>query len=403
MDRIQSQKHNIGTFYYGLSIMLERASHYGLRSLIVLYMTGEVLKMNNSKAFGIYGLVMGSLVFFQIFGALLGDLLIGNRRSIIIGGIIQVIGAFCLGVPSTIGFYIGIFLIVLGSGFFTPNIISNFGKLYLNKERILDSGFTIFYLMVNLGSFLGVLLIGYLGEKFGYNIGFIISGILMSFSIIPVIVSKELISKKIERNELSINKKVLCIGIIFIAIGIFWSIYEIVNIRFFDVQLKLSQISSLDIPKSFWNSFNTIFIVPISLIAIILWRYFYSSQFFKLMLGFIFAVISFVILLLIPEAPTEQHTLMYFISLFFFGISEIHIAPMLYSILTKYANPKYLAILISLAFLPTRVISLVFGLFNNIFYDNPTLGLKFGIITMVIVSVGFIGYCIIKKKIMRLL
>ena len=175
MERIQNTKHTKETFYYSLSRMLERASYYGLRTLIVLYMVGETLKMENSEALNIYGWLTGSLVLSQIVGALLGDLLIGNRKSVVIGGIIQAIGAFSICIPSIIGLYIGLSLVVLGSGFFTPNITSNFGKLYLNKTKLLDSGFTIFYLTINLGSFLGVLLIGYLGEKFSYNIGFIIS------------------------------------------------------------------------------------------------------------------------------------------------------------------------------------------------------------------------------------
>ena len=86
------------------------------------------------------------------------------------------------------------------------------------------------------------------------------------------------------------------------------------------------------------------------------------------------------------------------ISLLFLAISEIHIAPIIYSILTKYSNPRYLAILISLAFLPTRLISLVFGLFNDKLYDNPMEGLKIGIFGMTIIGIGLIAYVIIDKK-----
>ena len=325
MEKIQNQKHTKETLYYSISRMLERVSYYGFRALAVLYMVGETLKMENKEALTIYGWLTVSLVFSQIVGALCGDLLIGNRKSIIIGGIIQAIGAFSLCISSTTGLYLGLFLVVLGSGFFTPNIISNFGKLYLNKTKLLDSGFTIFYLAVNLGSFLGILLIGYLGETYGYNIGFIISGILMLLSIIPMLLSKEKTLDEIKKNEFPIYKRVLNILSAFFVVGLFWGIYEISNIRIFDLQLQFSEISTLDIPKHLWQSINAIFIFPISIVAIILWTFFYSSQFFKLMLGFIFGVISFGILFLIPEIPTEQHTIIYLVSLFFLGISEIHI------------------------------------------------------------------------------
>ncbi|WP_375238199.1 MFS transporter [Aurantibacter sp.] len=398
MEKIQNQKHTKETFYYSLSRMLERASYYGLRALIVLYMVGETMKMERSEALIIYGWVTGLLVFSRIIGAVLGDLLIGNRKSVIIGGIIQAIGAFSLCIPSTTGLYLGLFLVVLGSGFFTPNIISNFGKLYLNKTKLLDSGFTIFYLAINLGSFLGILLIGYLGETYGYNIGFVISGILMLLSIVPIIISKEKTLKEIDKSKFSISKRVLNILIAFLVVGLFWSIYEISNIRIFDLQLQFSEISTLGIPKHLWQSVNAIFILPISITAIILWTYFYSSQFFKLMLGFIFGVISFGILFLIPEIPTDKQTVIYLVSLLFLGISEILIAPIIHSILTKYSNPKYLAILISLAFIPTRLFSVIFGLFNDRFYDNPMLGLKFGIVAMTFVGIGLIGYVWWNKK-----
>ena len=104
-------------------------------------MTGKILKMDSTEALVIYGWFAGSVVFSQILGALLGDLLIGNKKSIIIGGIIQSLGAFALCIPTTYGLYAGLFLIVLGNGFFTPNIISNYGKSYLNKTKLLDAGF----------------------------------------------------------------------------------------------------------------------------------------------------------------------------------------------------------------------------------------------------------------------
>ena len=398
MEKIQNQKHSIETFYYSLARMLERASYYGFRALVVLYMTGEILKMDRTEALSIYGWFAGSMVFSQIIGGLFGDLLIGNKKAIIIGGIIQAIGAFSLCIPSTTGLYLGLFLVVLGNGFFTPNILSNFGKSYLNKTKLLDSGFTIFYLAINLGSFLGISLIGYSGEKFGYNIGFVISGILMLLSIVPIIISKEFNSEEFEKGETSISKRILNILIAFIVVGVFWGIYEISNIRIFDLQMQFSEISAWNISKSLWQTIGSIFTLPISLVAIVLWTFFYSSQFFKLMVGFIFGAISFGILFLIPEIPTENHTITYLISLVFLGISEIHIAPIIRSILTKYTNPKYLAILMSLAFLPTRLISLIFGLFNDKLYDNPMLGLKIGIVGMTVVGIGLIGYVWWNKK-----
>ena len=78
---------------------------------------------------------------------------------------------------------------------------------------------------------------------------------------------------------------------------------------------------------------------PVSLIAIVLWTYFYSGQFFKLMIGFVFGLLSLGLLFLIPEIPTDEHTIIYLVSLLFLVIAEIHIAPIIHSVITKYANP----------------------------------------------------------------
>lgn len=396
MEKIQNQKYSIETFYYSLARMIERASYYGLRALVVLYMTGEILKMDTTEALVIYGWFAGSLVFSQILGGLLGDLVIGNKKSIIIGGVVQAFGAFTLCIPSTYGLYIGLFLIVLGSGFYTPNIIANYGKSYLNKTKLLDAGFTIFYLAINIGAFLGSFLIGYSGEEFGYNVGFVISGLLILISLIPIIKTKE---KELPIGEkISIGKRVVTIAMALIIVGLFWGVYEISNIRILDLQIQLGENSTLGISKSMWQSLNSVFTLPISLTAIIIWTYFYNSQFFKLLIGFVFGAVAFGIILFIPEIPEEKHTIYFIASMLFLAISEIHIAPIIHSILTKYSNPKYLAILISVAFVPTKIFALIFGIFHERIYDNPTLGLKFGIIAMILISIGIIGYIIIDKK-----
>ncbi len=361
-------------------------------------MTGEILKMDRTEALSIYGWFTASFVFSNIIGAILGDLIIGNKKALIIGGILQALGAFSFCIPTINGLYLGLFLVVLGGGLYTPNIISNFGKLYLNKTKLLDAGFTIFYLAINLGAFFGIASIGYIGETFGYNIGFVIAGIIMLLSIIPILFSKDEKIEQTTENKTTINQRIINILIAFVIVGLFWTIYELASFRIFDLQLKLSEISTLNLPKSLWTTLNSFFVLPISIFAIILWTFFYNSQFFKLTIGFIFGTISFGILLLIPEIPSEQHTVFYILSLLFLSISEIHIAPIIHSILTQYSNPKYLAILISLAFIPTRLLSAILGFFNDKLYDNPVFGLKIGMIIMAIVSIGLIAYIYYRKK-----
>jgi POT family proton-dependent oligopeptide transporter len=398
MEKILDQSHSQETYLYALSRILERAAYYGLRSLIVLYMIGEVMKMKSSEALSVYGLFTASYVFSHILGSVLGDLVIGNKNAIVIGGIIQALGTFAICIPSPIGLYIGLILVALGGGLYTSNLTSNFGKLYLNKTKLLDAGFTLLYLAANIGALVGVVLIGYLGETYSWSIGFITSGIIMILSTIPILFSQEKRNDNTAENTFSINQRIIKISIALIFVSLFWAIYEIASFRIYDLESKLSEVSSLNIPRSLWSSLNAVFVLPISIAAIIIWTYLYSTQFFKLAIGFVFGTMSFGILYLIPEVPSEQHTLLYIGAVLFLAISEICIAPIIHSVLTKYTNPKYLAIMISLAFIPTRLFSFLIGLFNEGLYENPSTAIIVGLIAMSVLSILIIIYNLTSKN-----
>ncbi len=392
MENLKTQTHSKEAFLLATSRMLERTSYYGLRSIIILHMVSETHKMDYMDAFSIYGIFTTAIIFSEIIGALLGDLVIGNRTTMITGGILQAIGAFSFCIPSTTGLYAGWILLVIGSGLYGPNILSNFGKTYLSKTKLLDAGFTIFYFAVNLGAFLGVLLIGLVGDKYGWNAGFITAGIIMLASVTLLLFSEEKKHSQSVKNALSMNRRVAHISIAVVCLGVFWAIYEIPSFRGAEIISELREISAWGIPKDLWTSMNVIFLLTTSILLIILWTKFYSSPFFKLMIGFILGTLSFAVLLLIPEIPTEEHTALYLISILFLAISEIHIAPIILSVLTQYSNPKYLAILISLAFLPTRLLSLMMGLFNGVIFREPEATLFVYLIVFAVLSVGLVLY-----------
>lgn len=394
IDRVHPKE----AFLYCLSRLLERSSYYGLRSLIVLYMISESLKIDATVASSIYGWFISLMIFSSIMGAIIGDLIIGNKRSIIVGGLIQALGALSLCITSKTGLYFGLALVVLGGGLYTPNIISNYGKHYLAKTKLLDSGFTLFYLAINLGSILGTLLIGFAGEKYGWNVGFIIAGLLMLASIIPVFSIKEESNNEKSESDLSNKHRIINMSIAVILVGLFWAVYEISSIRIYDLQLQFSEFSSLNIPRSLWTSFSPAMTLIISVLAVIIWTYYYSTQIKKLTLGFVLGAISYGMLFLIPGAPAEQHTILFLASLLLLGVSEICIAPIVYSVLTQFSNPKYLAIIISLAFIPTRLFSIILGYFSEGLYENPQLAIKVGMIAMVMIGFALISFLSISKK-----
>ncbi|WP_299109852.1 MFS transporter [uncultured Tenacibaculum sp.] len=398
LKRIQNNTHPKGAINYALSSMLERGAYYGFRALLIIYLLGETIAMDRMLALSIIGLLTGSTILSKVIGALLGDLILGNRRTILIGGILQVMGIFSLFIPTTTGVYIGVFLMILGNGLFSPNLTANFGKLYFKKTTLLDAGFTLLYLLVNLGTFFGIMLIGYLGEKLGYRIGFILCGILMLCSLIPIVNSQEIKHNNNPTTNFNLNKRVSSILVVILLVSIFWTIHEIVNIRLNDLQTQFMGISSIGIPRELWLSLDSWVTFPIGIILFILWNYFYSSQFFKLTLGFLFGILYIGVLLIIPQTVTEHHAVLYYIAILLLSISEIHIAPIVHSVLTKYSNPKYLAIVISLVFLPSKLLYIILGLFKNKFIDNPILGLKFAITSMSIIGIGLITYIILNKR-----
>jgi len=397
MERIVNKTHSKEAFLYAFSRMLERGSYYGLLALLLLYMVGGSLQMSRADAYSINGWFIASIMFFQILGAIFGDLIIGNKKAIIIGGIIQAIGAFVLCIPSIYGLYIGIGLVGLGGGLYTPNLISQFGKLYLNKTKLLDSGFSILYMAVNIGAFIGVMVIGYIGEQYDWYYGFGIAGILFLLSVIYPLISKEQVCKERIDKKFNLENRIIFVSVIIVFVGLFWAIYRIPGIRIMELQREIIIFSNLDFLNDS-NSLSTLIILPIGLFAIVFWFYFYYSQKLKLVIAFVLGAISFGILFIIPEISIEYHLILYILSLVILGVAEIHISPIIHSTLTKYIKPKYLAIAISLSVLPSKLLYFLVFIFNDVIFDDSIFALKLAFIAMSFVCLGLIMLVVILRK-----
>lgn len=254
------------------------------------------------------------------------------------------------------------------------------------------------YLAVNIGAFIGVLSISYLGEEYGMNVGFIVTGVLMLLSIVPVMsVGDE--RKAFQGNvEITLDHRILNIVISVLLVAVFWAAYEMSGAHITVLGLNLSEVSKLDFPKIMWTNYQSVVLFPVLVLLVFLWTYFYSSYHFKLLLGFLFGAISIAILLFIPDYPGEQHVLMYFTSLLFLVLAEAHIAPVINAVVAKYADPKYLAIVFSLIFIPSRVGAIIIGVYNEPIFDNQIMTLVLCMITMLLISVGITVYLLVKKN-----
>ncbi len=164
--------HPTGLFNLFFAEMWERFSYYGMRALLVFYMTKDFLGYNDSRAYTVYGAYTALVYMTPFIGGMLADRLLGQRVAVIIGGLLMAMGHLIMGVRDPLAFYVALTLLIIGNGFFKPNISTIVGTLYPNGSPLRDGGFTIFYMGVNLGAAMSPLLCGYIGEKYGWHWGF---------------------------------------------------------------------------------------------------------------------------------------------------------------------------------------------------------------------------------------
>ena len=192
---LNNKKHPPGLYLLFLTEMWERFSYYGMRAILILYLTTELvsggLGIDSSVALSIYGFYTGAVYFTPIVGGWLADRYLGHRLSITIGGSLMALGNIALFAhQSKTALFIGLGLMIIGNGFFKPNISTLLGDLYKGNESRRDAGFTIFYMGINIGAFFAPLLIGFLSEDlfastangvmhYGFRYGFLASAIGM--------------------------------------------------------------------------------------------------------------------------------------------------------------------------------------------------------------------------------
>jgi proton-dependent oligopeptide transporter, POT family len=168
--------HPKGLFILFLTEMWERFSYYGMRALLVYYMIKQ-LTFSQSEASHIYGLYTGLVYLTPVFGGMLADRLLGQRNAVIIGGVLMAMGHFAMASESL--FFVALGLLIIGNGFFKPNISSQVGRLYSKRDPRRDRAFSIFYVGINLGAFFSPLVCGTLGERYGWHYGFGMAGVGM--------------------------------------------------------------------------------------------------------------------------------------------------------------------------------------------------------------------------------
>ena len=181
--------HPKGLYVLFFSEMWERLSYYGMRALLVLYMTKE-FGFDDARAYVVYGAYTALVYATPLIGGYLADNLLGYRKSVIYGAVLMSIGHFLMASSNHQIFYLALATIVVGNGFFKPNISTIVGALYKEGDPRRDSGFTIFYIGINLGSFMQ-LIAGWLGERGSWHLGFGFAGVGMCIGMLVFIMGRK--------------------------------------------------------------------------------------------------------------------------------------------------------------------------------------------------------------------
>lgn len=172
--------------------MWERFSFYGMRAILILYLVNR-LQWDTHRAASLYGTYNMLVYFTPLIGGYLADRVIGTRRSLVIGGIVIALGHFSLAFPGMPMFYLGLGLIIVGTGFFKPNVSTMVGQIYGEGDARRDAGFTIFYMGINLGAFFGPIVCGFFAQTpgFGWHWGFAAAGVGMVLGLIVYVSFRE--------------------------------------------------------------------------------------------------------------------------------------------------------------------------------------------------------------------
>ena len=193
--------HPASLFVLFFTEMWERFSYYGLRALLVLFLTSSLMDggygWERSDALELYALYTGLVYLTPLIGGMIADKITGYRRAVVIGAFIMAVGHGCMAIEAIPAFfYAGLFCLIIGNGLFKPNISSMVGQLYKDDEESKkDSAYTIFYMGINAGAFLGILLCGYIGENIGWSYGFGLAGIFMLLGMLQFWFAQDIFGK----------------------------------------------------------------------------------------------------------------------------------------------------------------------------------------------------------------
>ena len=390
-DTLSSQKqlfgHPVGLYVLFFTEMWERFSYYGMRAILVLYLVAEStadainpgLNWETGEALGLYGTYTMLVYVASIPGGWIADNLLGQKKSVLYGGILLVLGHSILAVEQMWAFYTGLGLIIAGVGMLKPNISSMVGGLYAKGDVRRDKGFIIFYIGINVGAFLSSLIVGYVGETYGWHYGFGLAGIGMTLGLIQYMYGQKYLSQvgnfigdknssegeNVLKKPLTLIEKdrLVVLFLSFILVIVFWGAFEqaggLMNIYASEKTDRI--LMGWLVPASWFQSLNAMFIIFLGTTVAAYWakRKFknqLSSSLFKMIIGLIIMGTGFFFMsAAATQYESQGSSAMYWLVLayLFHTIGELCISPVALSFITKLAPLKYASLTMGVYFAMT--------------------------------------------------
>ena len=377
--------HPVGLYVLFFTEMWERFSYYGMRAILVLYLIGETQDVNaglgwsNGEALALYGWYTMLVYVASIPGGWIADKFLGQKKSVLYGGILLVAGHSILAVEEMWAFYTGLGLIIAGVGLLKPNISTMVGGLYKQGDIRRDKGFTIFYIGINVGAFLSGLVVGYVGEVHGWHYGFGLAGIGMALGLIQYLAGQKylltvgnFIGASENPEELAAMKKpltkiekdrVVVLFISFLLVIVFWGAFEqaggLMNIYASEKTNRM--LMGWEVPASWFQSLNAMFIIFLGTSVAGYWamrklKGKVSTSLFKMILGLIIMGAGFFFMTAAAgQYESNGSSAMYWLVLayLFHTVGELCISPVALSYITKLAPVKYASLMMGVYFAMT--------------------------------------------------
>lgn len=415
--------HPVGLYVLFFTEMWERFSYYGMRALFVLFLVSETSSKNpgfgwtNNEALALYGWYTMLVYVSSIPGGWIADRLLGQKKTVMLGGALLCVGHSVLAFNSVASFYLGCFFVILGVGCLKPNISSMVGGLYKPKDERRDLGFYIFYMGINIGGFLAPILCGYVGENINWHYGFGLAAIGMFVGQAVYIWGQKylthvgnLISRNNEVDKAILDKpltkiekdrvKVLLIS--FLLIILFWAAFEqaggLMNL-YAEQKTDRNLFGWFVIPASVFQSVNSFFIVTLATVIGAFWLKWRkkgkeSSSLFKIAVGMIIMALGFGFMSAASiEYSNNGSSAMYWIIFAYLlhTIGELCASPVSLSFITKLAPLKYASIIMGLYWAATGFGNKIAGLIGE---ASQSFG-EFEIFTGIAIIWSLIGLLVI--------